>query len=148
MSKLIDFGANNGLKVVTEVGGPSLTRQEFAEECDINALMARYEGHAIGGPGNLAPQNPVYVDFEGMPDNLMEYMEMMEKAKEAFMTLPAKVRGTFDNDAYAFVDFASQTENLNQMREWGLAPPAPPAPGVPVGKVEDLPSPPPAPDPK
>lgn len=103
--------------------GPSLTRQEFAEECDINSLMSRYDAHVIGGPGNMAPANPMYVDFTHMPGNLLDYMEFMKTAEQSFMSLPAVVRREFDNSAPAFVDFASDPENLEQMRTWGLAPP-------------------------
>lgn len=135
--KLEEFYVNNGERGETFVDPklPSLTRQEFAEECDINALMKRYEGHAIGGPGNLAPAEPMYVDFAELPQDLLGYMNFMEDAQRSFMTLPAHVRRDFDNNAYEFVAFASDPGNLEQMRSWGLAPPAkaPPLPreGVP-----------------
>lgn len=124
-----DFHKSNGAPKPVHVNvGPSLTRQEFAEECDINVLMKRYEGHAIGGPGMLPPAQPSFVDFTGIPSNLLDYMNLMTDAESAFMTLPAPVRKEFDNSAHAFVDFASDPENLPQMRTWGLAPPAPAAP--------------------
>lgn len=109
---------------VTNTDGPSLTRQEFAEECDINTLMAKYDTHVIGGPGNLPPMEPVYTDFTTAPSSLLEYMTLMIDAEKAFMSLPAVVRREFDNSAQMFVDFASDPENLDQMRTWGLAPPA------------------------
>jgi hypothetical protein len=80
-----------------------------------------------------AAGEPVYYDFTEMPDTLLGYMQLMEQADNAFMTLPASVRREFDNDAAAFVDFASDPSNLEQMRDWGLAPPAPtpaPLPGL------------------
>lgn len=100
-------------------GGPSLARQEFKEECDINEIMARYE--ATGVLPNVVGE-PFYYDFTTVPLTMMDSMDMMRAASDAFMTLPAKVRKEFDNDAAAFVDFASLPENLDQMREWGLAP--------------------------
>lgn len=139
-----DFFKTNGSDTVVFNKEPSMTRQEFMEECDINALMKRYEGHVIGGPGNLAPVVPVYVDWTQMPTDLMNYMDRMFEAENAFMTLPAVVRKEFDNSAAAFVEFAADPGNLDQMRSWGLAPPvaagasapagAPAAPGpAPVG---------------
>lgn len=132
---LADFYKTNGApKPVHHPGGPSLTRQEFADECDLNILMKRYEGHAIGGPGLLPPHEAMFVDFSEIPTNLLEYMDQMKRAEDAFMTLPAPVRKEFENSAHAFVEFASDPENLPQMRTWGLAPPpkaSPAAGGAP-----------------
>lgn len=122
-----------GDRCVFETEGPSLTRQEFADECDINSIMARYEGHVIGGPGNLGPMEPRYFDYAAAPQTLLEFMTFMQEADAQFMTLPAQVRREFDNDPKLFVDFASDPENLDQMRTWGLAPPAkPPEPAKPA----------------
>lgn len=138
----------------TYTDGPSLTRQEFAEECDINSLMARYDAHVIGGPGNLVPAVPMYFDFAAAPQTLLEFLTFMDGAQAQFMSLPANVRKEFDNDAKLFVDFASDPENLEQMRSWGLAPsakaPEPaagavsPAPVVPAAGAGGAPGAPPA----
>lgn len=121
-----DWYKTNGLRYedhAVYTSGPSLTRQEFAEECDINSLMARYDGHDIGAimRRDVVPQ---YADFTQMPTNLLDYMSFMQEAERSFMLLPAVVRRTFDNSAMEFVAFASDPGNLDQMREWGLAPPA------------------------
>lgn len=124
----LDVSASRAGTVFPE--GPTLTRQEFAEDCDINVLMKRYENQDIGAIMRRA-QEPVYADFAEMPQDLMGFMNFMREAENAFMTLPATVRREFDNDAAAFVDFAGDPANLDQMRSWGLAPPAPaPAPAV------------------
>lgn len=136
---LNDFIKSNGLSykdTCTRTEGPSLTRQEFAEECDINSLMSRYDGHVIGGPGNMAPKEPLYFDFADAPQTLMEYMHFQKDAEAQFMRLPANVRREFDNSAIEFVAFASDPGNLDQMRSWGLAAPKPvpvasPVPGEP-----------------
>ncbi|AXH74939.1 MAG: internal scaffolding protein [Microviridae sp.] len=104
---------------------PSLTRQEFAEDCDINVIMARYEN--TGVISHTSPRAPMYIDLTDVPD-FRAAMDMMIDAEKAFMSLPAKVRKEFDNDARSFVDFAQDPENLDQMRSWGLAPPAPQEP--------------------
>lgn len=111
----------NTIEVVAFLDGPSMTRQEFAEECDINEIMARYEKH---GQWPMKPNDyvPTYVDFVGMPD-LQGAMASMDAARDAFMQLPAKVRKEFDNDAMRFVEFAQDGNNQKQLREWGLAEP-------------------------
>lgn len=134
-----DFYATNGLDsgatdLVNEE--PSLTRQEFADECDINSIMARYE--KTGVISHVTPRQPMYVDYTAIPADLAGTLAMLQLGEEAFMTLPASVRKEFDNNAINFVDFASDPKNLDQMREWGLAPPEPqPASPVEVRIVPD-----------
>lgn len=120
-------------RVQTDTGNVSLTRQEFADECDINVLMSRFEKTGIW-PGPLAKGEPRYFDFTEMPEDFRAAMDMMVDAEKAFMSLPADVRREFDNSPAEFVDYATDPANLEQMREWGLAPPAP-APIAPT-KVE------------
>lgn len=125
-----DFYKSNGADTVYNTTGPSLTRQEFMEECDINTLMSKYEGHVIGGPGGLSAQEPIYADFTQVPDTLLGYMNFMDEAQRHFMSLPALVRREFDNNAHEFVAFASDPGNLDQLRAWGLAPPKPAEPAA------------------
>lgn len=139
---LVNFSKSNGADPHTHTDGPSLTRQEFAEECDVNHIMKRYETHVIGGPGMLPPSGPMqYIDFQDMPQTLLEYMEFMRTAENAFMSLPAIVRKEFDNDPVQFVAYASDPnpEHLDQMRTWGLAPPAPKPPAEPQGAAANAP---------
>lgn len=122
-----DFYKTNGLsRLVHEVytPGPSMTRQEFAAECDINTIMKRYEntGASINGLSRHPDIPAMYVDFTQMPGSLMEYQQFMSDAAASFMSLPAVVRKQFDNDPIAFCDYASDPGNLDQMRDWGLAP--------------------------
>lgn len=118
---------------------PSLTRQEFAAECDINTLMAQYEKTGVINHFNSG--QPQYYDFEAVPD-LQQSLHIMRDATDAFMRLPAAVRKEFDNDPTLFVEFATDPKNLEKMREFGLAAPAP-EPEKPQ-KVEIV-NPPPAP---
>lgn len=109
----------------------SLTRQEFADDCDINTLMDRYE--KTGTINHFNNGVPQYLDVTELPD-LQGSLEILAEAQSAFMRLPAVTRREFDNDPTKFVDFASNPDNLDKMREWGLAAPAPTEP--PPQKVE------------
>lgn len=100
---------------------PSMTRQEFSEECDINTIMARYE--ETGVVSHINKREPMYIDFTMLPGDLAGMLAQLKLGEDAFMSLPASVRKEFDNNAINFVDFASDPENLDKMREWGLAPP-------------------------
>lgn len=111
---------------------PSLTRQEFAAECDINNIMAQYE--KTGVINHYARVEPRYVDVTGVPPDFATALNILADAEKAFMDLPAKVRREFDNDAVKFVEFAQDPKNLDQLRDWGLAEPLPVEP--PPQKVE------------
>lgn len=119
-----DFYKTNGLpREAHEVHseGASLTRQEFMEECDINTIMAKYDGY-LSDPMRSV-RDAVYVDFTAVPSTLMESMQILNEARDAFYRLPALVRREFDNDPALWADFAADPANVEQMREWGLAAP-------------------------
>ncbi|UDN67634.1 internal scaffolding protein [robinz microvirus RP_78] len=120
---------------------PSLTRQEFADECDINKLMAQYEATGLL-PTNLNTGEPRYLDVSNVPD-LQTSLDYLKEATASFMALPATVRRDFDNDALKFVEFAENPNNVEKMREWKLA--APKAVEPPPQKVEVI-NPPPSKD--
>lgn len=110
---------------------PSLTRQEFAAEADINNLMTQYEKTGILPNLNSSPKE--YLDVSDVPD-FQTALEFVAAAERAFMSLPATVRATFENSAGNFISYAEDPANIEQMRSWGLAPPAPIDP--PPQKVE------------
>lgn len=114
--------------------GPSLTRQEFADECDINKLLEGYDKNGVSWPGPAPGVEPMYLDCTEWSGDYREHMDHLIKAEEAFMSLPANVRKEFANDSVAFVEFAMKKDNLPKLQEWGLAPP-PPAPAA-VMRVE------------
>lgn len=118
---LVDFVVHHGVRGDLGNFPPSLARQEFAEECDINTLMARYE--STGVMTHVNQTTPIYMDMTNMPD-LRQSLDIMREASLAFFSLPAKVRREFDNSPQLFVDFAQDPKNLEKMREWGLAPAA------------------------
>lgn len=119
----------------------SLTRQEFADECDVNNLMAQYEKTGIL-PSAVNNNVPQYLDVTDIPD-YRETLDMLNEASAAFMALPAVVRKEFDNDPIQFVEFARDPENLPQMRTWGLAPPEKlPDPPMKVEVITPVPPPP------
>lgn len=136
-----DFYKTNGLPRAAHefhTTGASLTRQEFAEECDINTIMKKYDAY-LSDPMKSV-REPVYIDFTQAPETLLGFMQVIKQAETAFFNLPAVVRREFENDPVQFADFAADPANLEQMREWGLAPPAK-APDSPV-KVEVVSKPP------
>lgn len=99
--------------------GMSRTGQEFAEDADINNIMARYVK-----TGTV----PMFVDRQMLDGDLhvMSYHEMQNviaDANSAFNSLPAIVRARFDNDPAKFVDFAINEQNVDELRELGMLSP-------------------------
>jgi len=115
------------------------TKQEFRDECDLNVLMKRYE--RTGVLPSARAGSPQFVDCTQFTD-FQTSLEIVAGAERAFMSLPARVRSEFDNDPAKFVAFATDPENIDRLRDWGLAD-KPPAPEPPV-KVEVVASPEPA----
>lgn len=118
-------GDESGLKCMD----PTLTKQSFAEEVDINTIVQRF--HITGE----LPQNvrmPAFEDFTGIFD-FHGAMNAIAQARESFDAMPAEVRARFHNNPAEFVDFTTNTKNLAEARKLGLVPP------------EELPEPPPTP---
>jgi len=105
-------------RVSLDCSGPSRTKQSFSRECDINGIMARYE--KTGVIEHVQSFSGRYGDFLGF-ESYHEACNKVIAAREMFQSLPARVRSRFDNDPGRFVDFASDPENLDELRELGLA---------------------------
>lgn len=97
---------------------PSLTKQEFVEECDINNLMVRYQ--KTGLLTHVNRYQGEYSDVTGAVD-YHEAQQIVLAASNAFMSLPSAMRARFDNDPGKFLDFVSNPANAEVMYELGLA---------------------------
>lgn len=94
---------------------PSLTQQQFAEECDINVITARYLKQGLPPP---VLSNPIWddftaVDFQDMQNKVLE-------AKSAFAALPAKVRRRFQESEYLLLKFLEDPDNYDEAVKLGL----------------------------
>lgn len=100
---------------------PSMTQQQFKEECDINTIATRF---GISGELPVNGRVATFGDFESVND-FHSAMTAIREAEEAFMQLPGLVRERFGQDPQKFVEFCSDSRNLEEIRKLGLAPPAP-----------------------
>lgn len=124
---------------------PTMAKQSFKEECDINTIMKKYE--KTGLIDHNSRYRGRYEDVSGAVD-LHEAMGIVQAAEEAFSSLTAKIRKRFDNEPGKFLEFAQNPENLEAMREMGLAAPTEPAESPPdPPEPEKVPAKPPVPDP-
>ncbi|MEM1832092.1 MAG: hypothetical protein QXJ97_11255 [Desulfurococcaceae archaeon] len=96
---------------------PSLTKQSFKQEADINSIIARWRKTGI--IDHLNPSQPRYGDFSNIP-SYDEALNTVIAAESAFMTLPARVRKRFDNDPGYFLEFVQDPKNASELVELGL----------------------------
>lgn len=117
--------------------GASMASQSFADEVDINKIMARVQK---GHPVLTSNGQPFYGDvseFGGLQESLIKVQE----ANDLFMQFPANVREKFDNDPVNFVEFMSDPKNTKKAIDLGLAT-ALPEPVVPEPPVTPASAPP------
>lgn len=96
---------------------PSLTVQSEKEDADINTIVRRF-GITGTVPAGLAV--PTYQDFEGIFD-FQSALNAVIEAEKLFNALPADVRSRFQNDPQKYVEFCSDSKNIDEMRKLGLA---------------------------
>lgn len=134
--KLISLPHRADLGDIDCSNDPPLTKQEFAEESDINVIMSRFS-RGVGMP-SFNDQAPIFADCTQIGD-FAECVRRVEAGREAFMHLDAKVRSRFDNDAAKLVAFLQDAGNREEAVKLGLVvepekPASPPADVVPPVK--------------
>lgn len=97
----------------------SMTHQSMAPECDINGIMKKYERTGILEHRNTFEGQ--YGSFIDGPADYHEAMNAVLEADEMFQTLPAGIRRRFHNDAGAFLEYANDPDNAQDMVRMGLA---------------------------
>lgn len=106
--------------------GPSLTRQEFKDECDLELTLKKFalmpEGREL--LENIAGYavNSRFDDVSAVPD-FRAARDIVIASEAKFMALPAIVRRRFDNDPAALLDFVQNPANYDEAVKLGLCEP-------------------------
>lgn len=116
------------------------TKQSFADETDINQILARY---IKTGVMDHVKDHGGYADFPA-PIEYQEAMQLTIDAQIAFDSLPATTRREFGNDPFEFLAFVENPDNVERMAELGLLeleeePPEAEAEQPPVAAAEPAP---------
>ena len=131
-------------RVYCPVTQPSMTKQSFGNECNINMIMAKFQ--KTGAISHYAKFAPTYGD--ATPVELHDALNIVADANSMFEELPSSLRKKFNNDPEQFLEFVQNPDNLEEMRKLGLANPAEPVseevkhsdtptePTGPAGKVD------------
>lgn len=116
---------------------PSLTKQSFRDECDINVIMGRYL--QTGVLDFVNKHQPQYITTTGV--DFHQAMLLVAESQTMFNDLPSAIRTKFKNNPAEFLDFCHDPKNLPEMAEMGLlrpqtaqetSTPAPQAPSAPI----------------
>lgn len=96
--------------------GKSRTKQAELKDSDINNIMRKFEK-----TGLLPVRNgrPMYGDFSHI-STYQDALLQIQEANNAFASLPGAVRARFKNDPAAFVAFADDPNNLEELIKMGL----------------------------
>lgn len=102
---------------------PSLTKQCFAADADINTIMDRYAktGYMID-PSVNPTRKPQFGDFSDVP-TYQEAQQILIDAEEQFSALPSKIRERFENDPVNLLDFMSNPANYEEAVKLGIVEP-------------------------
>ncbi|QCQ85124.1 internal scaffolding protein [Blackfly microvirus SF02] len=131
LAKVVRFDGDGLQKQVSDATGldfsasPSLTQQHFADETDVNNIVARFEQTGLWP--ETTGFEPRYGDTTLLPE-FHEAQNLVAQAHNSFSMLDANVRRRFNNDPAEFLAFVSEPGHDDELRALGLLNPVPEAP--------------------
>lgn len=122
------FAACYRRRVIHHTSGPSLTKQEFRQDSDINRIMSRYQ--KTGAINHYATYSPQYGDYTSC--DFQQAQNLVNSARKMFADLPSSIR-QLTQTPEGFLDFVQDPANAGKLVELGLVPAdAPPIAAPPV----------------
>lgn len=121
-------------RVISKCVGPSLTKQSFAPECDIQNIVKRA---LAGQPVSQVDDQPIYADVSALPD-YQTSLNTVIATEAVFGRLDAVTRQGFDNNPQNMLAFLANPANARKAVQLGLLdpsalPPAEPLSAAPQG---------------
>lgn len=127
MSKVTSVGKSDSRRVRLYFNEPTLTKQAFRDECNVNTIMRKFQKTGLLPHVDL--HKGQYGDFTEVQDYQTSLNQVMA-AQEMFSSLPSSLRARFNNDPAEFLNFVDNPSNLDEMRSLGLLNPEVSAPDV------------------
>lgn len=109
----------------------SMTKQSFKDECDVNNILRQYSPVALA---QLMSERAAQGQFADLPSGFefQDALNLVVEGRQAFESLPSKIRERFSNDPARFLAFMADPENQDEAIKLGLATRRPePAPQEP-----------------
>jgi len=107
-----------GRRVAMYFTDPSLTKQAYKDECDINVIMTNWEK---SGVLTHTPRTQGEYRDLGSSFDYHAACNQALAAQAAFDSLSGTVRARFSNDPGRFLDFVQDPRNIPEMISLGLA---------------------------
>lgn len=98
-------------------GGEPMTEQSHKETCDIHTIMRRYE--KTGVIEHVNTRGAEYANYVGAPD-FKQAMDYIANAHSLFESVPSHIRDQFENDAGKYLDFMTDENNIQAIKDLGL----------------------------
>lgn len=118
LDKRVSVRPTGSLRIQTMNSEPSMTQQQFADDCDVNNILRKH-GHDPVAFQALTRPGGVYADFS----NITDYQAMLDtvmNAQDAFASLPAHLRSRFGNDPNQLLSFIQNPSNYDEGVSLGL----------------------------
>lgn len=98
---------------------PSLTQQQFKDECEIESLLKAHNLSQVMGIMNNHGQQPLYADVTDIPD-FHDAQNHVARATEYFEGLPSDVRSRFNNSLSEFLTTLNDPGAREALTEMGV----------------------------
>ena len=109
----------NGTIAIESINSePTLTQQQFREQCDINNIIKNY---TQTGELPLSKKVGQFLDVSHVQDYQTALNTVIE-AQSAFDNLPSKIRSRFENDPNQLLAFIEDDANYAEAQTLGLLP--------------------------
>ena len=99
-------------------GTSSMTKSEFADECDINNIVKRSIQSGVLPQGT---RQPMFGDFTQV-QSYEDAQKGIVQAQEQFLNLPSDIRAKFGNSVAELLDYIANPENQEEAIKLGLLP--------------------------
>lgn len=100
-------------KVSKRFEKPSLTDQQYKDECTIDGIIRRY---GVIPPSKVVPLSADVSDF----GDFASCMSRVNDALAQFDAMPSEIRARFGNDPKAFFEFVLNPANIDEAVRLGL----------------------------
>lgn len=95
----------------------SRTQKQFADQCDVNQIVAKYK--TTGQWQHMTNKQGVYADVSEITDYHSSVQKVLD-ANNAFMALPSTLRARFGNDPGELLAFLQDPKNREEAIKLGL----------------------------
>ena len=112
---IYNYKQNDGVKNIT----PSMTQQQFKDECDINSIMSKYLKTGVLADPLDKRGTPKFGEYAEIGD-YMDHMNKVVEAREMFEALPATIRKRFNNNPADLIEFVMDDGNYNEAVKLGI----------------------------